>query len=215
MMAKKAGTRGGRKPSGPIKGKTISFYTKISEKTRGALESEAAASGQSISQVAERMMRIGLEKNRDREIDSPMRALAFIACELAKQCELRGIKSRQLYQWTNHPFVFEAFRLALLELLEQIRPPGDITHPYVAEGFEEKETQSLAVTAKAATAVVWHDLRHIEGADAAAWKAERLALGQQPQPDGYYADLSGSSYAWRDARRALKIKSPLDEESGS
>ena len=60
VKARKRGPGGGRKPKGDITGKGERFSTRITAETREALDREAADSGQSVSQVAERLLRFAL-----------------------------------------------------------------------------------------------------------------------------------------------------------
>ena len=87
-MPRKRAPGAGRKPAGPISGKLSNFSTRITNETRIALEAQAGASGQSISQVAERMIRLGLETVAERERSNPTQALAFFIAELAEGCSV-------------------------------------------------------------------------------------------------------------------------------
>src|SRR5262249_51311773 len=76
--ARKRRPGGGRKPKGVFAGKREWFSTRITPETRAALEQEVAAKpGQSISQVAERLLVHGLDEQRWRNNHRPLRALCF------------------------------------------------------------------------------------------------------------------------------------------
>jgi hypothetical protein len=130
-MPRKRAPGAGRKPAGPISGKLSNFSTRITKETRSALESEASATGQSISQVAERLIRAGLTSSRDR--DPAMRALCFLIAQLAghivgpKLMEVEGSKSEiPLYCWRSSPFFYRAFKIAVGQLLDALEPRGPI-----------------------------------------------------------------------------------------
>jgi hypothetical protein len=130
-MPRKRAPGAGRKPAGPISGKLSNFSTRITNETRSALESEAAATGQSISQVAERLIRAGLTASRDR--NPAMRALCFLITQLAghivgpKLMEVEGSKSEiPLFNWRSSPFFFRAFKIAVGQLLDALEPRGPI-----------------------------------------------------------------------------------------
>jgi hypothetical protein len=130
-MPRKRAPGAGRKPVGPISGKLSNFSTRITKETRSALEREASATGQSISQVAERLIRAGLTSSRDR--DPAMRALCFLIAQLAghivgpKLMELEGSKSEiPLYSWRSSPFFYRAFKIAIGQLLDALEPRGPI-----------------------------------------------------------------------------------------
>ena len=52
---------GGRKPNGPYRGVSANFCSRITPELRAELEALSASQGQSMSQVSEQLMRIGLE----------------------------------------------------------------------------------------------------------------------------------------------------------
>jgi hypothetical protein len=115
---------GGRKPAGPIKGKTSNFSTRITAETRQALDNEAKASGHSISQVAERVLQLGLAALRDRERRDPTRALVYLIGWIADASSIASPGSNERLDWNEEPFVFEAFERALAMLLKELRPAG-------------------------------------------------------------------------------------------
>jgi hypothetical protein len=116
---------GGRKPKGGIRGKIENFSTRITADTRKALEAEARMTGQSISQVAERLLMLGIRAKRERERDKPMRALNYLIDNLAIIVSASKIGS-PAGNWRTEPIVFESLRLAIDGLMKQLSPPGDI-----------------------------------------------------------------------------------------
>jgi hypothetical protein len=137
---------GGRKPSGSIKGKVEAFSTRITPETRQALEAEAESSGQSISQVAERLLMSALNSKRERERDKPMRALCFVIAELAHQAV--GLHSMQadgseraMLDWRTNRFCFRAFKIAVGKLLDALEPPGEITPPPIEINLDQPEAE--------------------------------------------------------------------------
>jgi hypothetical protein len=122
----------GRPPAGPIAGKVSIFSTRITAQTRGALETEARASGQSISQTAERLIRIGLAQIREQQTVAPTRALRFLLGQLADDCSIKpGIKR---FEWYEDRFSFDAFRLAVQMFLEPLRPTQSNLETQLNEG---------------------------------------------------------------------------------
>jgi hypothetical protein len=197
----------GRKAQGPITGKTSTFSTRITDETRGALEAEAEASGQSISQVAERLLQLGLQTRRERELDDPIRALGFLMEWLADHC--RGVtEDKRLCDWNNDPSVFEAFRVSLNKLLHQIRPPGKIDSslegPLVG--------QPPAARGEDAFRNIWSTLVHAEPSSPGDVRSRRQRHSLRPVPSEMVAGISRASYAWSDARRALKIEAKGRDE---
>lgn len=119
-MAKQPKKGAGRPPAGPIAGKVSIFSTRITAETRGAIETEAKASGQSISQVAERLIRMGLAQIHEQQTVAPTRALRFLLGQLADNCSIKPGKKR--FEWYEDRFTFDAFRLAVQMFLDPLRP---------------------------------------------------------------------------------------------
>jgi hypothetical protein len=116
---------GGRKPAGPIKGKTSNFSTRITARTRAALDAEVKASGgKSLSQVAERLLELGLAARRDRERDSATRGLLFVIGKIADECMLAAPSGKR-FEWKTDPFICDALRVAVSLLIEHLRPPTE------------------------------------------------------------------------------------------
>jgi hypothetical protein len=109
----------GRKPKGEFEGKLANFSTRIQPETRKALEAEAKATGLSISQLAEKLLINGLKERRATEKDPAMRALCFLIAQLA-----RHVVGPTEADWRSHPFFYEAFKFAVVQLLDALDPPG-------------------------------------------------------------------------------------------
>src|SRR5215467_1967926 len=99
-MPRRRAPGAGRKPAGPIAGKLSNFSTRITNETRLALEAQAGASGQSISQIAEQMIRLGLGTVAERERSNPTQALAFFIAELADGCSVNHLGEDEQNQTT-------------------------------------------------------------------------------------------------------------------
>src|SRR5262249_12496491 len=144
-MPRKRAPGAGRKPAGPISGKLSNFSTRITHETRVGLEAEAGKSGQSISQVAEQMIALGLATKREREQSSPTKALAFLVGELADNCgALFGDKQ---FSWNTDAFAFDAFAFAVRLLLERLPRPLDSAlsrHLLEGEDVDELDREMFA-----------------------------------------------------------------------
>ncbi len=130
-MAKKRTRRpgGGRKAKGPIKGKTQVFATRITPETRATLEKEAETSNQSVSQVAEKALWLGLNEKRRNGARGPLRAICFLIENIVASIE--GGKYAKVEhprdEWRTDPFLFRAFEIALAKVLGALRPKGEIS----------------------------------------------------------------------------------------
>ena len=131
---KKRAPGGGRKPSGDIHGKSSTLSTRITAETRRALETERKATGLSISQIAERLMMVGLREKRARERNDPVRALCYIVAELSGLiCNMKSEDGKPAFDWRTDPFMFRAYQLAIQGFMDTIAPPGDVVSPAVAQ----------------------------------------------------------------------------------
>jgi hypothetical protein len=122
----------GRPPQGPIAGKVAIFSTRITAQTRGALETEAKASRQSISQAAERLIRMGLAQIHEQQTVAPTRALRFLLGQLADDCSIKPGTRR--FEWYEDRFTFDAFRLAVSMFLEPLRPTQSALETQLNDG---------------------------------------------------------------------------------
>jgi len=209
-MARMRKPGAGRKPIGPLKGKTSTFSTRITAETRGALEAEAASSGLSISQAAERLLRIGLELKRDRELDDPVRALGYVIRTIDQFCRSTTSDGRDC-DWRTDPSVFESFRLALATFLERLRPPGQIDAsvegPLVGRSPEQH--------GEAVFRLIWNYLQtRIEPRSISEIEAgmARKGLPLTAQEIAAIAPgAAGGDYAMLDVQRALNINAKVQK----
>jgi hypothetical protein len=126
----------GRTPKGQFADKLSHFSTRIQPATRKALEREAKLSGQSISQVAERLLVGALAERHSDHFGPTKRAMAFLIGQIAYHIE--GIHHHQgkgyktPFNWKNDPFFYEAFKIAVGIVLEGLSPPGKIEAPKIS-----------------------------------------------------------------------------------
>jgi hypothetical protein len=195
---------GGRKPAGPIKGKSSTFSTRITDETRQMLEAEATESGQSISQIAETLLKFGLEARRQRELDDPIQALSHLMSGIAYNCIYINERDKQC-EWTNDAFAYDAFARAVVLLLEGLRPKTEIVPPKEIFGMPSNQTSSDL--ADRAFAQVWRAFKASKPISVAqvASLALRGMFAASLLPE-VMAGMSRASYAMDRARRALEFK---------
>lgn len=112
------------------KGKTATFATRITQRTRDLLDAEAERQGNSVAAVAERLLRTALEKKAAEETRShELRRLFNLIETLCFFLSKEHHWDDQKYDWHSNPYLFEAFRLAIGYLMTVMRPPGQITTP--------------------------------------------------------------------------------------
>jgi hypothetical protein len=137
--SKGVGRGGSRKGAGRPRiaktGKTSNFSTRLTPKTRTQLNAEARRRGESVSKVAEDLLQFGLEEMADLHRPKPLRALLFLISALGRATPGPHRENPQ-YSWTSNPYMFAAFRTGIIELLDKLRPAGEITTP--SPGPEEE-----------------------------------------------------------------------------
>ena len=121
MAKRKRAPGGGRKPTGDIRGKKAWFSTRVTNETRAALDDEAAATGKSVSQVAEALLIEALTIRREVSLNDPMQALAYVISQLAN-VTCHGLDR----DWRTDPFMFQALKLAIGNFMDGIAPAGEI-----------------------------------------------------------------------------------------
>jgi hypothetical protein len=126
----RGGTRDGAGRPKIDKGKTATFATRITQRTRDLLDAEAERQGNSVAAVAEQLLTLALEKKvteqtRPREVRQLFTLIEALLFYLPKQHHWDDPK----YDWHSNPYLFEAFRLAIGYLLSAMRPNGEIVPP--------------------------------------------------------------------------------------
>jgi hypothetical protein len=124
--------KGAGRPRFTKTGKTEFFSTRITPKTREMLEVEAQRRGKSLSEVAEDLLQMGLEEIADLNTPKPLKALLFLISSLG-QVAPGHLWPDPKYSWNANPYMFVAFRAAIIGLLDRLRPPGEVTTPPPAQ----------------------------------------------------------------------------------
>jgi hypothetical protein len=132
MAPRKRAPGGGRRPAGPIHGKSEAFSTRITPQTREALLAEKKQTGKSVSQIAEEMMELGLVTKRDSERDDPMRDFAFLIEYLA--ILIASPHDDNDRRWRTDPFLFRSLQAAIHELMNRLAPEGEVIAPSDLKG---------------------------------------------------------------------------------
>jgi len=133
MTKSKGVGRGGRRkgagrPRFTETGKSSYFSTRLTQKTRDLLEAEARRRKKSLSEVAEDLLQLGLEEMADLGRPKPLRALLFLISALGRATLGRHWQDSK-YSWHSNPYMFAAFRAGIVDLLDRLRPPGEIVTP--------------------------------------------------------------------------------------
>jgi hypothetical protein len=130
----RGGTRqGAGRPSTGGVGKTSYFATRITQKARELLEQEAAHQGRSKATIAEKALQIGLDELAARRRPEPLRALFFCLEWLAHAIPVNRRDGN--YSVLSNPYMFAAFRPAVIKFLDALKPQGEIVRPEAPEPF--------------------------------------------------------------------------------
>jgi hypothetical protein len=170
------------------------------------LEAKAAQSGQSISQVAGRLLQLAIKVERDRKLDDPIRALAYVIRTITTFCRSSAPDGSPC-DWRTDPSVFEAFRIALSKFLERLRPPGEINTSAEGPLLGLSPEQYADV---AAFRPIWNLLQtRIEPRSRSEIEASLARIDAAFTPEALAAisaDVEDGEYAMVDVQRALGIK---------
>jgi hypothetical protein len=129
-MARKRAPGGGRKPRG--KAPAEHFNTRMTPEVRKLLQAEARLHGWSLSREIEERLKGSLVLG-DRDIeDRATKALVRVIAEMAARTQAPKSPRGPGINWRNNRFLFEAFKAALNQFLDQLAPEGKATdseHP--------------------------------------------------------------------------------------
>src|SRR6516165_1140950 len=135
-MAKKRAPGAGRKPRGEFKGKSATLTTRITPKTRTAMERAAQKSGRSLSQEVERRLNDSVRNERNRRSD--VRALAEAIAIVAEKVEIATGK-----HWRQDASTGEELRRGIDVLVRHFAPHG--ARPRVLPEAGERDRSPTSV----------------------------------------------------------------------
>jgi hypothetical protein len=145
-MARKRAPGAGRKPRGPFKGKTATLTTRIMWETRTALELAAQESRLSLSQEAERRLRVSLLSEHNRTPD--VLALAEAIAQVAEKVQEGTGK-----EWREDAFTGEALRQGIDFLVRHFAAHGAPVTPRRVEEAAAKLPPEARESARSPTGV--------------------------------------------------------------
>jgi hypothetical protein len=225
---KKAKGRGGaRKGAGRprfAKGraKTSYFSTRITEKTRDLLEEEARRHGGSLAEIAEHLLLVGMGQKAERRKKNPLRALCFLLENLSGYVSgPTSLTDDPAYSWHSNPYMFEAFRTAVIDLLNQIRPTGEVVTP-PREGSSRALHPSEKFRQQESVTPIWdfpekpEDYGHTIARDLLITMQRKLCETTEEHynwlPTAFHKDVKRWHYGLIDAWRDLDLKKRGSEE---
>ena len=141
-MKLKRAPGGGRKPK--IE-RTAPLSVRMPTEMRERLEATAKAKGKKLSRELLWRMSESLNRDREQDRDPAMRALCFLIATLGEQITGgsytadKSMRDKQIKEWRTDPFLFKAFKFAVIKLLDALEPPGEVRPP-IAEKEIKKFT---------------------------------------------------------------------------
>jgi hypothetical protein len=94
------------------------------------LKPKSRLSRRSLSQTIERLLLLGLHEKQERNRPTPIKAICYLITMLSKMMAASvGEKAHPEYNWRLNPFMFKAYRGAVLHLLDALRPEGEVVVP--------------------------------------------------------------------------------------
>jgi hypothetical protein len=211
--ARKRAPGGGRKrkPAKEREGEWLT--TRINTAIKEKLESEAQARGYSVSRTAKEILVLGLKELRNREHDDPIRGLGFLIGAL--ETWSRGLMVERIgdaaddsewwvkCDWRTNPFMFQALKLAIIELMDALAPKGEIRNPL--DDFPDNYkggAENPARLARSAYTWLWDmELRQAVSHS----HAHAVASDLEFEDEDHKNDLLRRAYGMVDARADLNI----------
>jgi hypothetical protein len=151
---------GGRKPKGEFDRLSTAVTTRMPEELRERLVAAADKNDRSITQEILRRLHDSFAHDRNKGREPAMRALCFLIAEVATQVVSpfndEGDKKFWLDEgkkkgidvffpdWRSDPFYFRAFKLAVVQLLDALQPPGEVIAPRHHMSLTNVEAQQEA-----------------------------------------------------------------------
>jgi hypothetical protein len=175
-----------------------------------ALEAEARATGQSVSQVAEQLLRLGIKTKRERERPDAIRAFCYLVEKLAELvCSFKGADGKPAFDWRANRFAFETLRLAIQKLMDEIKPSGDIQSPIEDEPALATSTvwgphDAPQARAEWAVMILWHNLQSAE--PELLRQQEICGVPVTAFPESAITALERTAYSMARAREDLQIE---------
>lgn len=210
-MAKKRAPGGGRKPKGDFSALVSALTIRMPSDMRKLLDLAAADSGKSVTQEILGRIRTSFQRDREKAPKTEVRALCFLIAKLASDVVgSRNSDGWQRYSWRSDRFFFCAFKTALVELLDQLEPQGELRLPTITptalESSNEimrEELQSFGSPEERGKYIAKMRWKVLLNADP---NIDLDFLDMLPEGSDLKAEIRRESYGMADARDDLQIK---------
>jgi hypothetical protein len=124
-MVRKRAPGGGRKPKGAVPMRS-QVNVRMPDDMRARLEAAARKRGRNVSEELLARLNASFARERELERERATRALMHMLSAAADLPAIYAKFSRLPKRpWTRDPFLFQSFRLAVAQVLDELEPPGD------------------------------------------------------------------------------------------
>lgn len=188
----------GRKAKGETSHLREQMSLRMPTDVREELKKAAKANGRSVTQELLIRLKRSFDEDRKNYRDPATRALCFLFAELADHVHYLGTPD-----WRSNPFLFRAFKLAVIRLLDMLEPAGKIEPPLFRKFLlERRDKDEMADNQRK------HFIRIMESPEALAENAANVTLAD------FYR--TAPRYKWlKSAREKLNSDPELPPGIGS
>jgi hypothetical protein len=139
LMARGGRRKGaGRKPTGKV-----AMLVRVKPDVRARLERDAKRARRTLSREIELQLEDAIRKSPPS--DARTRALGYLISEIAKVARIMERVGSAKFDWRGNRSDFEAFKYALMRLLDALAPSGEVdADRYPAEGDVERAGRIMA-----------------------------------------------------------------------
>ena len=160
--------KGAGRPRESESGKTAALSLRISSDLRSRLEAERRLTRKkSLSLTVEALLDLGLKERQSRQSDDPIRAICYLITRLSE--DISGALDRKKYNWRTNPFLYEAFKYAVIKVLDGIRPTGACEAPEVPDAYKFSGPTPEDTTDRLIYGGQFFDTPENRGRDVATW----------------------------------------------
>jgi hypothetical protein len=199
MVKRKRAPGAGRKPKGEFANLPSPFSLRMPEDLRQQLEQAASRSNRSVSQEILRRVTDSFEIENDKGRKPETRALCFLVARLEEI-----VSNETDGHWRTNPYFYRAFKQALNDLLEKMRPVGELV-------TRSPETRSPEECGKFVADYVWNEM-HAPPIDYSGFSsalASHFGLSKEASKRGYSLVAKheyAQKYAYPNVRRDLVLE---------
>jgi hypothetical protein len=148
----------GRKPTGKV-----AMLVRVDPSVRARLERDAKRAGRSLSNEAELALSDAFRAAEQPTAET--KALCYLIKQVVEAARNQERTADPEFSWRDNRFDFEAFRCAVIEVLDRLAPAGEVDGPSRYRGRRSAEEFGLLLAAIVLTHLTANTKRMIDVAD--------------------------------------------------